>query len=66
MRCVDCNANLTDEESVRKDDRTGDYLDLCSSCLSNFYLDVYGDLPTDSLDEYMEAHVDEDQDDDGS
>ena len=65
MRCQDCNANLTDEESVRKDERTGDYMDLCNNCLSNFYLDTCSDLPIDLLDESGEPASEED-DDDGS
>jgi hypothetical protein len=34
MRCAACNANLTDFESSIRSDRTGNYLDLCSPCLS--------------------------------
>lgn len=47
MRCQDCNTNLTDEESVKKDAKTGQYLDICNKCLSNFYKDI-DDLYMDS------------------
>ena len=50
MRCQDCNTNLSDEESTRKDEVSGKYLDLCNTCLSNFYKDINGDNPFDLLD----------------
>lgn len=34
MRCLSCNCNLNDRESTRKSLNTGEYLDLCDSCLS--------------------------------
>jgi hypothetical protein len=33
MRCLSCNKNLNDRESVRKHAVTGEYLDLCNYCL---------------------------------
>ena len=33
MRCLSCNAELSDYEATRKSARTGEYLDLCDSCL---------------------------------
>ena len=63
MRCVDCNANLTDEESVRKDENTGSYLDLCNDCLSNLYRDLYDDLPDDTLDEFLDLAAEEEAED---
>lgn len=33
MRCVSCNANLTDFESTRKGALSGTYLDLCNGCI---------------------------------
>jgi hypothetical protein len=51
MRCQDCNSNLSDEESTRKDESTGEYMDLCNTCLSNFYKDIGYDLPMDLLDD---------------
>ena len=34
MRCLSCNANLTDREATRKGVFTGDYIDLCERCIS--------------------------------
>lgn len=34
MRCIACNANLTDYEATRRHAETGDFLDLCGECLS--------------------------------
>lgn len=51
MRCQDCNCNLTDEESTRKDETTGEYMDICNQCLSNFYKDIGADIPFELLDE---------------
>jgi hypothetical protein len=33
MRCRACNVNLTDFESTRRGASSGDFLDLCNSCL---------------------------------
>ena len=33
MRCRACNTLLTDAECVRKDQLTGEYLDMCTECL---------------------------------
>lgn len=33
MRCGACNCELSDYEATRKSARTGEYLDLCESCL---------------------------------
>lgn len=46
MRCRSCNIELTDEESVRKDVETNDYIDMCTSCyydsLENTYdINIY-------------------------
>ena len=38
-RCYACDANLTDYESTRKSEVTGEYLDLCSRCYSG--LDIH-------------------------
>jgi hypothetical protein len=35
MRCVSCDKLLTNYESTRKSKTTGEYLDLCSTCLSS-------------------------------
>lgn len=34
MRCQACNVALSDAESTRKSQSTGEYLDLCNHCLS--------------------------------
>jgi|TARA_E500000318_G_C3396348_1_gene148031 hypothetical protein len=34
MRCRACNAELNDQESTIKDFTTGEFLDLCSECLT--------------------------------
>lgn len=33
-RCYACDANLSDYESTRKSEVTGEYLDLCNKCYS--------------------------------
>ena len=33
IRCVSCNANLSDFESTRKGALSGTYLDLCNGCI---------------------------------
>lgn len=33
MRCIACNAELTDYESTRKDPLTGHFSDLCMDCI---------------------------------
>lgn len=35
MRCVSCNNILSDYEATLKSVATGQYLDLCGSCLSD-------------------------------
>ena len=47
MRCQDCNTNLTDAESTRKDPRTGDYMDICDQCLGYLYEDLGDDFLSD-------------------
>ena len=33
-RCASCNEAMNDFEMTRKNARTGEYMDLCSGCLS--------------------------------
>jgi hypothetical protein len=33
MRCLSCNKVLSNNEATRKHKETGEYLDLCNSCL---------------------------------
>ena len=35
MRCVACDANLSDFEASIRSSSTGEYLDMCSPCLSH-------------------------------
>ena len=32
MRCKACNVDLSDEESVKKDPETQEYVDMCNKC----------------------------------
>ena len=48
MRCLACNAELSDYEAVRKD-LHGQYLDMCNNCLRDIREDVLTD-GGDSLD----------------
>ena len=40
MRCVACNAVLTDFEATRKSATTGDYIDLCNKCFNTIREEV--------------------------
>ena len=40
MRCIACNEELTDFESVRKDDH-GEFIDLCSDCSTEVKMSLY-------------------------
>lgn len=54
IRCLSCDKNLNDAESTRKSLITGEYLDLCNSCLSEIDIQyVEGFCPNyeDSFDE---------------
>jgi len=35
MRCIACDKNLSDFESTRKNETTGEYEDLCNECYSS-------------------------------
>ena len=37
MRCKMCDNVHSNEESVKKDPRTGDFLDTCSTCMGKVY-----------------------------
>ena len=32
MKCQACDKNLSDQESTRKNDTTGEFVDLCNEC----------------------------------
>lgn len=40
MRCLSCNAALTDFEATRKTLKTEEYLDLCNNCYGTIRDDV--------------------------
>ena len=40
MRCLSCNAALTDFEATRKTLKTEEYLDLCNNCYATIRDDV--------------------------
>lgn len=58
MRCQCCDRNLNDYESTRKHAETGDYLDICNTCLNdipNIPVEVRNDLsPFDETEEDWE------------
>ncbi len=37
MRCKACNKQLNDNESVYKDNETGEYLDMSNNCIRKSY-----------------------------
>lgn len=51
MRCLSCNAALTDFESTRKSANTGQFIDLCNHCFYTVSEDILtidrDDLATD-------------------
>ena len=40
MRCKACNINLSDFESTRKSNTTGEFIDLCNTCYNTIQQDV--------------------------
>ncbi len=61
MRCLSCNAALTDFEATRKTLKTEEYLDLCNNCYATIRDDV---LTIDRSDLEEEAGHMEDIDND--
>jgi len=60
VRCIACNKNLNDAESVRKYPESGEFIDLCSGCLDHvpeLTYEVRGDLYNDYA--YIEEQGDE-------
>jgi hypothetical protein len=59
MRCLACDAELSDYESTRKSAVTGEYFDLCNNCMSTIKDDLsiidrpdlmeYEDFPEEDL-----------------
>lgn len=52
-RCYACDANLSDYESTRKSEVTGEYLDLCNRCYSGLDINAIDrpDLADEIVDE---------------
>lgn len=63
MRCLSCNAALSDFESTRKTLNTNEYLDLCNSCFYTIKDDV---LTLDRSDLEEEYGQDDDDYHDGA
>jgi hypothetical protein len=51
MRCKACNKQLNDNESVYKDNETGEYLDMCNNCIRKSYASF--DLDSDDDRKYL-------------
>jgi hypothetical protein len=58
MRCKACDVNLSDNESTRKSESTGEYMDLCNHCFSTIASEVL--TRDDSEVEYLHDEYDED------
>lgn len=41
MRCLSCDARLSDYEATRRCAITNEYIDLCNSCFSTIYEDMH-------------------------
>ncbi len=61
MRCCACNKLLSDFEATRKDAKTGEYVDMCNTCLSFMPPEksykTRPDLLKQSTDEFDEQEV---------
>ena len=55
MRCLSCDASLTDYEATRKSAFSGEYIDLCNHCYNTISEDLHtidrADLAYDENDE---------------
>lgn len=58
IRCLSCNCNLNDRESTRKSLNTGEYLDLCNSCLSETDI-IVSDSPYEEWNEEDDEYIPE-------
>ena len=47
MRCLSCNALLTDKEATRKSNVTHEYFDMCDNCLYELLDDIPESIPDD-------------------
>ena len=57
MRCVACNAALSDQESVRKSVNTGEYLDLCNSCIKDLDIAFVDNGSVDMIEDEEDERV---------
>ena len=57
MRCQSCDCALTDQESVRKSINTGEYLDLCNSCLAETDIIVADSFFMEELEEVEDEYI---------
>ena len=57
MRCFSCDANLSDYESTLKSKVTGQYLDLCNTCINEAHIETnkYRDEETDRVEDNNET-----------
>ena len=61
MHCLACDAMLTEYETKRKHKVTGEYLDLCSKCLSSVQEVVKIDYTGEQIEEEQHNERDEDK-----
>ncbi len=54
MRCRACNKQLNDNESVYKDNETGEYLDMCNGCRRAGYFS-FNSLDSDEDKKYIQS-----------
>jgi hypothetical protein len=59
MRCIACNAVLTDFEATRKGANTGDYIDMCERCFSTIKDDIDVIERKDLLEDGYEDEIEE-------
>lgn len=52
MRCLSCDTNLSDKESCLKSPVTGEYYDLCFSCLEDIGY-IYEDMEDEEVENEM-------------
>lgn len=60
MRCRSCNCALSSREATRKSVVTGEYLDLCNSCLdevpADFEYEENPAVPDDDAEQELDLH----------
>jgi len=56
MRCRACNKQLNDNESVYKDNETGEYLDMCNSCRRAGYFS-FNSLDSEEDKKYLQSLI---------